>query len=113
MQPASRRSQNARVDPRRYSAACGSAQEFRCGGPAGARPTQSGSAAQAAAALLASRPAEGSDKLVAAVQAAVPDLATALKDADAEVRFQAAVALGEIGPPARAAVPELIQALEE
>src|SRR5262245_50409380 len=44
--------------------------------------------------------------------AAVPDLIKALEDEDWEVRNQAAVALGVIGPEAKAAVPALIDVLQ-
>ena len=44
---------------------------------------------------------------------AIEALSTALRDPDASVREQAARALGHIGPPARAAVPELIELLAE
>ncbi len=44
---------------------------------------------------------------------AVPILAQTLKDTDANVRWAAAHALGEIGPAAKDAVPALIQALED
>src|SRR5262249_49934949 len=46
-------------------------------------------------------------------QAAVPELIKALKDDDWQVRNQAAVALGAIGPQAKAAVPALIDVLQE
>src|SRR5687767_11014540 len=42
---------------------------------------------------------------------AVPVLVDALKDNDANIRGHAAHALGQIGPPARDAVPALVQAL--
>ena len=44
---------------------------------------------------------------------AIKALSTALRDPDASVREQAARALGHIGPPAKAAVPELIELLAE
>src|SRR5262245_7620930 len=43
---------------------------------------------------------------------AVPDLIKALEDDDWQVRNQAAVALGVIGPEAKAAVPALITVLQ-
>jgi HEAT repeat protein len=43
---------------------------------------------------------------------AVTALMLALKDADATVRAEAAVALGEIGPAAKAAVPKLLETLK-
>ncbi len=46
-------------------------------------------------------------------KAAVPDLAVALKDADAGVRAAAAEALWSLGPEARDAVPELTAALAD
>jgi len=42
---------------------------------------------------------------------AVPALIEALKDANGQVRKMAALALGDIGPNAKAAVPTLIEAL--
>lgn len=45
--------------------------------------------------------------------AAIPALKTALTDADPEVRRQAARALGQMGPEAEPAVPELTQALSD
>jgi HEAT repeat protein len=44
---------------------------------------------------------------------AVPALITALGDADAQVRQNAAGALGQIGLPAAEAVPTLIAALQD
>jgi HEAT repeat protein len=44
---------------------------------------------------------------------AVPALIEALGDSEATVRFPVTVALGEIGPPAAAAVPRLKQMMEE
>ncbi len=44
---------------------------------------------------------------------AVPALIEALGDAETTVRFPATVALGEIGPAAKAAVPKLKQMVEE
>jgi HEAT repeat protein len=61
--------------------------------------------------------AEGADREALQVlkrmgPAAVPDLIQALKDQDWQVRNQAAVALGVIGPEAKTAVPALIDALQ-
>jgi HEAT repeat protein len=44
---------------------------------------------------------------------AVPALIAALDDPEASVRFPVTVALGEIGPGAKAAVPKLKQMMEE
>jgi HEAT repeat protein len=44
---------------------------------------------------------------------AVPALIEALDDAEASVRFPVTVALGEIGPAAKAAVPRLKKMMEE
>ena len=44
---------------------------------------------------------------------AVPALIAALDDPEATVRFPVTVALGEIGPGAKAAVPKLKQMMEE
>jgi len=44
---------------------------------------------------------------------AVPALITALDDPDPAVRFPVTVALGEIGPAAKAAVPRLKKMMEE
>ena len=44
---------------------------------------------------------------------AVPELINALKDDDWQIRNQAAVVLGTIGPEAKAAVPALIDVLGE
>jgi HEAT repeat protein len=44
---------------------------------------------------------------------AVPALIAALDDPEASVRFPVTVALGEIGPGAKAAVPRLKQMMEE
>ena len=43
----------------------------------------------------------------------VEDLIKALKDEDSEVRLNAAVTLGKMGPKAKAAVPALIKAVED
>ena len=48
-----------------------------------------------------------------AAVSAVPALIEALDDPDAAVRFPVTVALGEIGPPAKAAVPRLQQMMFE
>ena len=44
---------------------------------------------------------------------AVPALIEALDDPEASVRFPVTVALGEIGPPAKAAVPKLKKMMDE
>lgn len=44
---------------------------------------------------------------------AVPILAQALKDANADVRYAAALALSDIGPAAKDAVPALVEALKD
>ena len=44
---------------------------------------------------------------------AVPALIEALDDSEASVRFPVTVALGEIGPAAKAAVPRLKKMMEE
>ena len=44
---------------------------------------------------------------------AVPALIEALDDPEATVRFPVTVALGEIGPAAKAAVPKLKQMMDE
>ncbi|HUR95305.1 MAG TPA: HEAT repeat domain-containing protein [Gemmatimonadales bacterium] len=48
-----------------------------------------------------------------AADAAVPALIDALADPEPTVRFPVTVALGEIGPAAKAAVPKLKQMMEE
>ena len=54
-----------------------------------------------------------SSALIRVGKSAVPALGEALGDADEEVRFEAALALGEIGPDAVEATPALVKALED
>jgi HEAT repeat protein len=82
-----------------------------------------GPAAEAALpALVAALGAKGAEEMVSryAVSAlvkmgakAVPLLTSALKDPDAQMRKQAATALGQLGPAAKAAVPALTEAARD
>lgn len=53
------------------------------------------------------------DSLVRIGEPAVPELIKALRHGDPQVRFQAAVVLGRIGPDAEGAVPPLITTLND